>query len=233
MRKLAICYPGDMATVYTLAFESLVNITHPEGCEIRWFRGIGWCQARRRTQACEKALEWGAELIVQLDIDQVYEPDILFRLLARFDEGYRIIAAMVPMRGYVEESKLPPFGGCAWRLLDGGKDFEPVRVTEGDVQKADFPTSACVLFAADDLKRLEKPWYFFEYDTKTYKLVKGEDGLFFLRMAKLGVDSFVDTTIKVKHANVFGIDETFSGRFADWAESPGDLNLAAYKKDAA
>ncbi len=232
MRKLAVCYPGDMATVYTPAFESMVNIRHPKACEVRWFRGIGWCQARRRTQACEKAIKWGAELIAQFDIDQIYDSDILERLVSRFDEGYRIIAAIVPMRGYIEESKLPPFGGCAWRSLDDGKDFEPVRITDGDVVHADFPTSACVLFAAEDLKRLPHPWYFFEYDTKTYKMVKGEDGIFFLRMAKhVGVQSYVDTTIKVKHAAVFGIDETYSERFADWAECPGDLNLVSYKEN--
>jgi hypothetical protein len=231
MRKLAICYPGDMATVYMPAFDSMVNIHHPGTCEVRWFRGIGWCQARRRTQACEKALEWGADLIAQFDVDQIYEPDVLERLVARHDAGYRIVAAAVPMRGYIEESKLPPFGKCAWRSIDGGTDFEPVEIT-GGIEEAEFPTSACVLFAADDLRRLPAPWYFFEYDTKTYKLVKGEDGLFFLRMAKIGVKSYVDTSIRVRHAAVFGIDETYPGRFADWPET-GDRTLCAFKKDAA
>ena len=215
MRKLAVCYPGDVPTVYMPAFASIVNIRHPPGCQVQWFKGLGWCQARRRTVACEAAIEWGAELICQLDIDQVYEPDVLCRLVDRFDQGYRIIAAAVPMRGYLPFSKLPPYGRCAWRSTEGGKDFEPLDLTSGEVQEAEFPTSACVLFAAEDLLKLKKPWYFFEYDTRTYEMVKGEDGIFFMRMAKLGVKSYVDPTITVKHCGTFAIDETFSDRFSD------------------
>lgn len=223
MRRLAICFPGDTASMFTAAFHSMVNIKAPPGCEVRWFRGIGWCQARRRTHACEQALEWGAELIAELDIDQVYEPDILSRLVARFDEGYPIVAAMVPLRGYVAASKAKPFQRAAWRSTEGGRAFEPVDPNEGDIQEAEFPTSACVLFSSNDLKRLPKPWYFNKYDPKTWELVAGEDGTFFYRMREqLGVKSYVDTTIRVKHAHVFEIDETYPERFADWAEGSGD-----------
>ena len=65
-----------------VAFESMVKIEHPEGYEVRWFRGLGWCQARRRIHADEQALEWGAELIACLDVDQVNGPDIFVRLVA-------------------------------------------------------------------------------------------------------------------------------------------------------
>ena len=67
MRKLAVCYPGDMPTVFMLAFESIVNIKSPAACEIRWFRGMGLQQARRRVRAAEEAIEWGAELIALLN----------------------------------------------------------------------------------------------------------------------------------------------------------------------
>ena len=142
---------------------------------------------------------------------------------------------MVPLRGYIEESKLPPFARLAWRSTQGGKDFQPVEITDGDVQPCKFPTSACVPFAAEALPKLKPPWYFFEYDTKTYKMVKGEDGIFFVRMAKyVGVKSYVDTTIKVKHCGVFQIDETFPERFADWAEpGKGDPTMCSFAKDAA
>jgi hypothetical protein len=67
-QKLAVCYPGDMPTMYASAIESILNIRHPEGCEVKWFRGFGWCQARRRIVMMESALEWGADLIVSLDM---------------------------------------------------------------------------------------------------------------------------------------------------------------------
>lgn len=233
MRKLAVCYPGDMASVFMAAFASMVNIETPQSCEVRWFRGIGWCQARRRTHGCEQALEWGAELIVQLDVDQVYEPDVLSRLVARYDEGHRIIAAMVPSRGYVESGKIEPFGRLAWRSTENGRAYEPVDPNEGEVIQVDFPTSACVLFAASDLERLPKPWYFSQYDQDTWKIIAGEDGTFFVRMADLGIKSYVDTTIKVNHAHVFEIDGTFPDRFKDWAiNGGGDPTICRYEERA-
>lgn len=218
-----------MPTVFTVAFASMVNIEAPDDCKVRWFRGVGWCQARRRTHACEQALDWGADLIVQLDVDQIYEPDVLKRLVARFDEGYRIIAAMVPGRGFVKASKTKPFQRLAWKAADGGRSYEPITSADGEVVEAEFPTSACVLFAAKDLKRLPRPWYYFKYEPSNWRIVAGEDGTFFVRMAQLGVKAFVDTTIKVKHAHVFEIDETFSDRFADWAdEGVGEAAICRY-----
>lgn len=224
MRNLAVCYPGDMPTVFTAAFASMVNIQAPPDTEVRWFQGVGWCQARRRTHACEQALDWGADLIAQLDIDQVYDADVLRRLLARHDEGCRIVAAMVPGRTYVKKSKVPPFGRLAWRSTKNGTDFEPIDPDEGDLVAADFPTSACVMFSARDLERLPRPWYLNEYDKDTWCLVAGEDATFFLRMAAIGVSSWVDTTIRVRHAHVFEIDDTYPERFADWADGGGRYN---------
>ena len=180
---------------------------------------------------CQKALDWGADLIVQLDADQVYESDTLIRLLKRFDEGYQIVAAMVPGRGYRDDSKMKPFQRFAWRSKDNYTDFEVVEPSEGEIIEVDFPTSACILFSAEDLKKLNKPWYYNKFDPLTYEMLKGEDGDFFVRMKYLGIKSYVDTTIKVKHAHIFEIDETFPDRFADWAEKgKGDSNITKYTK---
>lgn len=217
LRKLAVCYPGDTAVVFIQAFESMIAIEAPDDCEVRWFRGVGWCQARRRNHAAEQALEWGADIIACLDIDQVYEPDILKRLLARHDGGCHMVAAMVPMRGYVQQAMSTPFQRLAWKI-EGGQ-FTPIDPADGDLQRCEFPTSAAILFNADDLKRLSKPWYFFTYKPEDWRQVRGEDASFALRMlSELGVEGWVDTTIKVKHLHAFGIDETFPDRFADWAE---------------
>ena len=77
MRKLAVCWPWSPAFSFTAFTESALNIQAPLDCEIKWFRGVGWCHSRRRIDAAEKAIEWGAELICCLDADQIYDPDIL------------------------------------------------------------------------------------------------------------------------------------------------------------
>lgn len=216
--KLAVCYPGNIPTFYAVAVESLLNIRRPENYEISWFRGLGWCQARRRTDVVEKALAWDADLIVSFDMDQVYEPDILERLVARIEDGYSCVSALVPSRG-----KSPaldrPFQGTGWRL-DGTK-YIPVTPEDGEMVRAEFPTHACCIFKAFDISRLNKPWYENKYDLKNWEEVEGEDSRFFLRMNReLSVDTWIDTTIKVKHCNVFKIDETYSNRFHDWIPGP-------------
>jgi len=231
MRKLAICYPGEMAAVYTSAAHSLVSLEKPRDCETRWFRGRGWCQARRRNHAAEQALDWNADLIACLDWDQVYEPDLLIRLLGRYDEGYPVIAAMVPMRGYVEGTDTRPFQRIAWKIQDGA--FKSIDPADGDVQQCEFPTSAVILFSADVYRRLSKPWYAFTYKPETWEIERGEDATFALRVTReLGLRAWVDTTIRVKHIHAFEIDETYPERFADWsARGQGDPGICRYPKD--
>lgn len=227
--KLAVCYPGDTAMVFMAFAESALNIVRPPGYEVHWFRGVGWCQARRRIHAAEQAVEWGADLIACLDVDQVYEPDILCRLVDRHREGYDVVAAMVPGRGYVSGTGMKPFQRLAWKLED--QQFVPVDPDDGEMQPCEFPTSAAMIFRTSDLLKLRKPWYFFTYKPEDWKQVQGEDGTFILRMLRdAGVKAWVDTTIRVKHAHVFHIDETFSSRFADWSQpGVGDPSVCNYE----
>lgn len=217
-QKLAVCYPGDMPTMYASAIESILNIRHPKGYEVRWFRGFGWCQARRRIVMMESALEWGADYIVSLDMDQVYEPDVLERLIARAEEGYLSVSALVPSRGK-SPALSHPFAGCGWRLVDG--ELVEVTPADGEMVKADFPTSACNIIDSDLIFRLRRPWFKYTYDEKTWEEVEGEDSRFFYRINhELKEDTWIDTTIKVKHCHLFKIDETYSDRFSDWVPGP-------------
>ena len=213
-QKLAVCYPGDMPTLFVAAVESALNIRNPEGFEVNWIRGQGWCQARRRIDTAEKAIAWGATLIASLDMDQVYEPDILERLTSRVAEGYPCVSALVPSRGK-SPSLEKPFQGMGWRL--NGKEFVAVTPADGEMVAAEMPTHGCAIFRADDIQRLQQPWYAHKYDMKTCEEREGEDSRFFLRLnQELKVTTWIDTTIRVRHCHVFQIDETFSERFQDW-----------------
>jgi len=233
--KLAIGYPGEMHSVMLRAAESIFALERPDGVVIRWIRGNGWCQARRRNHVVEQAMAWGADRIVFLDLDQVYETDLLKRLIARQDEleaGEEILpplAAMVPGRGYVKSSKMKPFQRLAWRMKDG--EFSPVDTSEGEVIQADFPTCATVILDVKTFESLRKPWFYFKYKPEDWAQVHGEDAVLFLRIKReLGVDSYVDTTIKVGHMHQFVIDETYSERFADWAlPGRGDPAICSYE----
>lgn len=218
--KLAVTYPGDCPIIYMAAFHSLMQVLPVPNYETKWFRGLGFCQARRRNHMVEQAIEWGADLIVSLDIDQVYPPDILQRLVARTEQGYRCVSALVPCRGRTD-SLARPFDPSGWKLVD--KHFTQIDLTEADddgMIQAEFPTTACNIMHAEDVAKLSRPWYAYKYNPETWEETEGEDSRFYLRLGQeVGVKCYVDTTIKVKHCQVFQIDETFPDRFPDWETS--------------
>lgn len=236
--KLAIGYPGDMSQVFLRAAESIWSMERPPGAEVRWVKGHGWCQARRRIDIVEKALAWGADRIVMIDLDQTYEPDFLLRLVARQDElGGELlppVAAMVPGRTFVPGGLIAPFQRLAWRSTDGGKGLAPIDPAAGNVQEATFPTCAAVIFDARVFERLGRPWFYVKFKPENWGIQQGEDTYLFLRLQReLNLTSYVDTTLRVGHLHPFVIDESFPARFADWEHGGGDPDLCFYKSEPA
>src|SRR3990172_10400410 len=84
--KLAVCYPWDSPFMFTGFVENALNLQRPEGAMVKFFRGLGWCSARRHIDMMEKALEWGADLICIIGSDQTNPDDLLLRLVNRFRE---------------------------------------------------------------------------------------------------------------------------------------------------
>lgn len=240
--KLAIGYPWASPFVFTAFVDATLNMRHPEGCEVRYFRGRGWCPARRHLDICEQALAWGADLILIIGTDQVHPEDMLCRLMDRYDEGCDVITAMVPARGYIGWQDMRPFQPMAWRLkrdTDGnrmvlpryrkdGEAFtittdmmEPIDPADGPLQECDFIGSGVLMFPTDVLRGLRKPWFFETVDPTNQQRIANMDCNFVWRLrAEAHVRVWVDTTIKVGHAHVFTVDDSYQERFADWT-TPG------------
>lgn len=218
MKKLGICYPWDSPFVYQGFVESALNMRAPTGFKIKWFVGKGWCAARRHNDSIEKAVAWKADLICIVSADQVY-PENMFELLTeRIDGGCEVISARVPMRGHVKGQNSKPFQAMAWRS-NGRGGFDSIKSTDGDLQEIDIIGSGVLMLSVNTLMRLKKPWFTEDIELLTFKRKGPCDSRFVWRLrreAKAKV--FVDTTIKVKHLNIFAIDETYSERFSDWEE---------------
>lgn len=211
----------------------MLNMQAPPGWEIRWFRGKGWCQAKMHTHLCEQALDWGADRICILGSDQIHPEDMLPALSKHMDEGCGAVSCLIPFRGYLGSQPMAPFGKYAWRKVgDGTKEMPvPIDPSAGDLQKIDFIGSGVIMFSAEDLKKLKKPWFF-------DRIANEEDGtrktnfdveFVWALQNELGVQMWLDTTIEIRHLHVFEIDESFQGRFADWAEpGVGDPSVCVY-----
>jgi hypothetical protein len=223
--KLGVCWIWGSPFVWTRSVESMLGLRHPAGVEVSFFRGNGWGPAKRHINACEKAMAWGADLILILGADQVYDSDLLERLVARIQEGCEVIAAMVPTRGYLGWEDMKPFQKMAWRIKSrglapipwDGQVMEVVKPDAGDLQRIDLIGSGCILFRREHLEALAKPWFYETIDHATQNRTASMDTKFCYRLhAEAYAQVWVDTTIDIRHLHAMEIDGTYSERFPDW-----------------
>lgn len=100
----------------------------------------------------------------------------------------------------------------------------------GEMQDCDFIGSGVLMFPTDVLLSLKQPWFFETVDPSNMQRLANMDCTFVWRLkAEVHCQVYVDTTIKVKHAHVFNVDETYQHRFEDWkANGVGDPNICRY-----
>src|SRR3990167_10528938 len=113
--KIAIAVPWSSPFIWTRFTYAALQVRAPAGTEVRWVFGRGWCPAKRHTEAVEKALKWGADLVCIFGADQVPQPDLVERLYGRIQQGYSMVCALVPSRGYFSSNNgTKPFQPLAW-----------------------------------------------------------------------------------------------------------------------
>lgn len=243
--KLAIGVPWTSPFIWTDTSDSLLNLERPravrnqmgalEPLEVHYFRGKGWCPARRHISLCEQALSWGADLILILGADQLYPTDLLPRLLKHWEAGCEVVAAMVPSRCYVDWQPMKPFQPMAWRIKPSGNldlvsvndvagflnNVEVIDPAAGDLQQINFIGSGVLMFHRDHLLSLKQPWFSETFNEQTYdRLASMDTGFVWRLQTETGARVWCDTTIKIKHLHPMPVDDSFQERFTDWAQ-PG------------
>lgn len=236
--NIAVCIPWSSPFIWTRFTEASLNVKAPPGVNLQWVFGRGWSPARRHTDAIEKALNMGAELICIFGADQVPPPDLIERLYARFVEGYHVISALVPARGYFEHNiNTKPFQPLAWRwkstpLNENGKpvfrqyrnqeldgDMIEVIKADGTVQPIHIIGSGCIMFHKDHILSLQRPWFTETFDPLTYRRQATMDTHFSWRLInEAGATLWCDTGIKIGHLTDMLIDDTFQDRFDDFMD---------------
>jgi hypothetical protein len=224
--------------------DSLVNLSRPDNCNVKFGRGVGWAPARRHVDICEQAMKWDADYILILGADQVYEPDLLCQLVSHIENGYEVICAMVPTRGFVSWQDMQPFQPMAWRFKAGNieemrhyngmdVDGDLIETLEPDtgIQECNFIGSGVLMFQKDHLLAMKKPWFFETIVLENFSRRASMDCTFVWRLQlEAYAKVWVDTSIRVKHLHVFQIDESYQERFADWKHAEGnpDTSICRY-----
>ena len=139
--KLAVGITWESPFMFSETVDSILGLERPNGYEIKFFRGRGWCPARRHNSVCEQSMEWGADLILLIGGDEVYEPDLIKRLVARYEEGYEMISAMVPCRGFISWNDMKPFQPNSKQTLKNYYEV-PAEILEDEDQLADWARKA-------------------------------------------------------------------------------------------
>lgn len=223
--KIAVCVAWDSPFIWTAPSFNMMNWERPDGCQVRFFMGSGWCPAARHNDLVAKAQEWGADLILFNGGDHLCPKDIIPRMLARIDEGWDIVQAMIPSRGVCWDGV--PFHAISYKvvgpmqqvdpLLHASRDSIQVLSYEDEPQETHISGTGDIMMKAEIFDGLQKPY--FEENIKKdglYGRYAMMDSQFVYRCTvEGGARMFCDTTIKLVHLDVFGIDETYQERFRD------------------
>ena len=224
--KLAVIVPYDSPSMLTVAAFNMLNWKRPDDCEVKFIMGSGWCPAARHNDGVEKARAWGAGLILFNGADHLCSFDIIERMISRINEGWDIVQAVIPSRGICGLTQIP-FDTTSYRVIGPmpkenpliNTPIESIKIIHGadEPQETHISGTGNIMMKADIFDGLQKP-YFFEYivNDEKYSRIPMMDSNFVYRCTKgAGAKMFCDTGIKLRHLDLFAIDETYQERFKD------------------
>lgn len=229
--KIGIIVPWDSPFMFTVNAFNMLNWERPEGYEFNFIMGVGWCPAARHNDGIAKAQDWNADLILFNGGDHLCPKDIIPRMLKRISEGWDIVQATVPSRGICGRSGIP-FDSISYKVVGNMPQHEPmlhapkdsIEIIKGrdKPQQTHISGTGNILMKAEILDGLEKPYFkeFIKPDGR-YSRYPVQDSNFVYNCTVIaGAKMFYDTTIKLVHLDIFGIDESYTGRFGDKVEDP-------------
>jgi len=177
-----------MTDVLCTMFSSLQSIA------FTWAEVEGTLGPHNRWLAGQQAIQQRCDYLWLVDNDMSFPPDTLFRLLAHEKAlvGAAYNSRVLPLRTVV-------------KMTDAtGAVIVPDAAT--------FPAepfvchaigSGCKLVSVPALQRIPQPWFALGWDLATGELLKTDDVWFCEQAKKVGIETWCDPTIPVKHIGDF------------------------------
>lgn len=207
--------------IWRRTWETYEELEKPK--EYKLFFGTGRTPARRHEVGCEAALKWGASHILILGGDQVYPDKEMIRKMVKWTEvnnlnewtvRKKVINCLVPIRGHKPGQGTRPFQPIGMTIDSNTNEQIPITREMGDLVKAEVIGTGVMLFEADILLALEKPWFGDVHVPGTNSVSIMQDVGFIQKLNNMGCQCWCDTKIIVKHLVVLEADDTFQQRFA-------------------
>lgn len=218
--KLAIVIPWGTDMIWRRTWETYETLEKP--AHYKLFFGTGRTPARRHEIGCEQAINWGASHILILGGDQVYpEADMIRRMVkwievkdvSDWPRRKQVVNCLVPIRGHKPGQGTRPFQPIGMRLDDDTNELIPITRDDGPIVKAEIIGTGVMLFEADVLLGMQKPWFNDQCMPGTNDVKVMQDVAFVQKLNNMGAQVWCDTQIIVKHLGVLEIDDTYQWRF--------------------
>jgi len=218
--KLAIMIPWGLDMIWRKTWETYEELEKPPNCKLIF--GTGRTPARRHEVGCEQALEWGATHILILGGDQTYPEKDMIRKMFKWMEvndlqewihRKQVVNCLVPIRGHKPGQGTRPFQPIGITLDSLTGEEIPITRDMAPIVPVSVIGTGVMLFEADILEDMEKPWFNDSFIPKTNSVNLMQDVAFVKRLNDMGCQVWCDTQIIVKHLVVLEADDSFSQRF--------------------
>ena len=186
---LAIGIPLTFPWVPSSFFHSFIQMERPDFTYI-YEDSTGPIHALRNS-IVEKALQARATKLLMCDIDQVYHPKTITKLLSH----------RLPIVGALVHRRYPPFDSLMMKqvaineMTNGYKSIDEWE--ENELVEVDATGAGCIMYDMDVFRKMPSPWYKTQIGPDGSPV--GEDFGFCQDLKKAGYKIFVDTSVPAGH----------------------------------
>ena len=183
--RITVGIPTSTSFFHQKFVQSLMSLQYPPNTDALHSIVTGYQLPFARNRIVEEALKNNSDYIFYIDVDMIFPPDALIRLVNRHVD----ICHALSFR------RTPPHYPCLFDWHDDSKCYETVDYSKGDnnLVSVDAAGSACTLINMDVYKKMKKPYYYYHNDAFSSDLT------FSMNAKKLGYDIFIDRTLKIGH----------------------------------
>jgi hypothetical protein len=194
--KLALSVPWNHDDVPWHFIHTLWKSDIPKGSNTLIARGYSHDITHARNITVGAGLEWGADELLLLDVDQHIPADVLTRLRAHDKD---IVGALTPLR-------IPPYH---WSLY---KDNRLVKLSGAKLQEVHATGIGCMLVKRRVFETVPKPWFKREFSADGMVVMRSDDHWFCRSARESGFSIWVDTTLESGHEHTVTLCAKSLGR---------------------
>ena len=185
--KLALSVPWNHEDVPWHFLATLWGSDIPKGPDVVICRGTSHDITHARNVTIDKALKWGADEILLLDVDQHIPKDVLQRLRAHDKE---IVGCLTAMR-------YPPYRWSLFQNAGYGKNI--TCSPHSPLQEVSVTGIGCMLVRREVFDAVGLPWFKRVFSDDGLEVAKTDDVWFLERARAVGYKVYVDTTLESGH----------------------------------